>query len=48
MIDDQVCNRDQVDVDHDKRSRSEDCVLHHVTRDQQNDRDHGGDRERDQ
>ena len=26
-------------MDHDKRSRSEECVKHHMNRDQQNDRD---------
>ena len=38
-IDDQVCDSNQVGVDHDKRSRSEECVQHHVTRDQQRYRD---------
>ena len=41
-ISDQVCDRDQVGVDHDKRLRSGECVHHHVTRDEQDDRDQGG------
>ena len=39
MLGDQVCDRNQVGLDHDKRSRSEECVPHHVTRDQPSDRD---------
>ena len=38
-IDDRECDYDQVGVDHDKRSRSKECVQHHVTRDQHGDRD---------
>ena len=41
-ISDQVCDRDQVGVDHDKRLRSGECVHHHLTRDEQDDRDQGG------
>ena len=41
-ISDQVCDCDQVGVDHDKRLRSGECVPHHLTRDEQNDRDQGG------
>ena len=48
VIGDQVCNHDQVGMDHDKRSRSEECVPHHVTRAQQSDRDQAGGRDRDQ
>ena len=47
VIGGQTWNRDQVDVDHDKQSRSEECVPHHVTRDQQNNRNQAGDQDRD-
>ena len=47
LIGDQTCTHDQVGVNHDKRSRSEECGPHYVTRDQQGDRDQGGDRDRD-
>ena len=39
MIVDQVCDRDQVGVDHDKRSLSEECVPQHVSRNQQHNHD---------
>ena len=48
MICDQVCDRDQVDVDHYKRSQSEECGPHHVTRDQEGECDQGDNRDRDQ
>ena len=41
-ISDQVCDCDQVGVDHDKRLLSGVCVHHHLTSDEQNDRDQGG------
>ena len=42
LIGDQVCDREQVGVDHDKRSRPEECWQHHWTRDQQGDRNQTG------
>ena len=47
VIGDQVCDRGQVGLDHNKRSRSEECVPHHVIRDKQGNLDQGGDRDRD-
>ena len=41
-ISDQVCDCDQLGVDHDKRLLSGECVPHHLTRDEQDDRDQGG------
>ena len=41
-ISDQVCDCDQAGVDHDKQLRSGECVPHHLTRDEQNDRNQGG------
>ena len=48
VIGDQVYDRDQVGVDHNKRSRPERCVPHHVIGDQQGDSDRGCDRDWDQ
>ena len=47
VIGDQVYDRDQVGVGHDKWSQSERYVPRHVTRDQERSRDQGGDRDRD-
>ena len=43
-----VCDRDQVGVDHDKRSRSDRYAPHQLIHGQEGDRDQGDDRDRDQ
>ena len=42
VISDQVCDCHQVGVDYYKRLRLGECVPHHLTRDEQNDRNQGG------